>query len=112
MSDAFDDDGNALETGLRARLDSAWEHFLHGTFGLCVADPGSVASIARKEVLQERLSAISNNGSRRSFDANEIPSLRALIDAYAAASMPFSPIEYPHSSRKRLVDDLREILGS
>jgi len=35
-----------------------------------------------------------------------------LIDQYAQASMPFSPLEYARSSRKRLVDDLREKLGA
>lgn len=33
--------------------------------------------------------------------------MHELIDAYAAAAMPFSPIEYPRSSRKRLVENLR-----
>jgi uncharacterized protein (DUF952 family) len=112
MDDAFDDAGNAIQGGLAKRLESAWEHFLHGTFGLCVADPGSVPAIARKEVLQERLAALTNNGSRRSFAADEARALRTLIDAYAGASMPFSPIEYARSSRKRLVDDLRAHLGS
>ena len=107
MTDAFDEAGKPLDHGLAARLDSAWEHFLYGTFGLCVADPGSVPAIARKEVLQERLAALTNDGARRAFAAEEVPGLRKLIDAYAAASMPFSPIEYPRSSRKRLVDDLR-----
>jgi hypothetical protein len=36
--------------------------------------------------------------------------VRTLLDviaAYEVAAMPFSPIEYAQSSRKRLVDDLR-----
>ena len=75
-----------------------------GTFGDALA-------IARKEVLQEQLTAMTQNGARRAFDPAEIPALRQLIDDYAEASMPFSPIEYSRSSRKRLVDDLRRAVG-
>jgi hypothetical protein len=111
LRDAFDDSGRPLGSGLRARLDSAWEHFIHGTFGLCVANPQSALDIARKEVLQEQLTAWTENGAKHAFAAADLPALMQLIDAYEAASMPFSPIEYPRSSRKRLVDDLRARLN-
>lgn len=65
------------------------------------------AAIARKEILQEKLMALSDNGTRERFDASERRQLLRLIGAYARASMPFSPVEYPRSRRKRLVDDLR-----
>jgi hypothetical protein len=111
LDDAFDDASRPLATGLRARLDSAWDHFIHGTFGLCVANPESAHNIARKEVLQEQLTALTNNGAKHAFAAADLPALMQLIDAYEAASMPFSPIEYSRSSRKRLVDDLRARLN-
>ena len=82
-------------------------YFFNGTFGLCVADPSSGAGIAEKELLQERLVELTGNGSRVADTADENHKLLALIDAYARSSMPFSPAEYPRSSRKRLVDDLR-----
>lgn len=107
LPDAFDASGKRIPAALNARLDAAWEHFQHGTFGLCVANPVDALAIARKEVLQEKLTALTQNGAKQSFDAAEIPLIRQLIDDYAAASMPFSPIEYARSSRKRLVDDLR-----
>jgi uncharacterized protein (DUF952 family) len=111
LTDAFDASGNRIPAGLNARLDSAWEHFRRGTFGLCVANPVDALAIARKEVLQEKLTAATQNGAKRSFDAAEIPAIRQLIDDYAESSMPFSPIEYSRSSRKRLVDDLRRAVG-
>ncbi len=107
LRDSFADDGAPLADGLRARTDAAWTHFLHGTFGLCVANPISEAHIAYKEVLQEKLTAQSDNGVRTLFAPPEVAPLLELIDAYAAASMPFSPVEFGRSSRKRLVDDLR-----
>lgn len=107
LRDSFADDGTPIADGLRARTDAAWTHFLNGTFGLCVANPISEAHIAYKEVLQEKLSAQSDNGRRSLFAPPEVAPMLELIDAYAAASMPFSPVEYGRSSRKRLVEDLR-----
>jgi hypothetical protein len=110
IADSFDDTGAPRHAGLQVRLDSAWKFFLNGTFGLCVANPISEAHIAYKEVLQEKLVAISENGSRSVFapqEARKVEEAHALIDAYAAAAMLFSPVEYPVSSRKRLVEDFR-----
>ncbi|WP_028104323.1 DUF6058 family natural product biosynthesis protein [Pseudoduganella violaceinigra] len=106
MADSFTDDGAVLEEGMRKRLDSMWTHFLAGTFGLCVANPVSEQAIAQKEVLQEKLTALSGNGARADFSPDEAAGLLELIDAFAQSAMPFSPVEYPLSSRKRLVDDL------
>lgn len=107
MADSFADDGTVLEEGMRKRLDAIWTHFLQGTFGLCVANPVSEQAIARKEVLQEKLTALSGNGARSDFAPGEVPGMLELIEAFALSAMPFSPVEYPMSSRKRLVDDLR-----
>lgn len=84
-----------------------WEHFLQGTFGLCVANPLSEEAIAWKEVLQEKLTTLSDNGARAVFSAPKAQAMLELIDAYAQSAMPFSPVEYSVSSRKRLVEDLR-----
>ena len=101
-----------IHAGLRVRTDAAWEYFLNGTFGLCVACPISEAHIAYKEVLQEKLTQSSDNGRKTAFSPPQAQATRELIDAYAAASMPFSPIEYASSSRKRLVEDLGAHLGA
>ena len=107
LRDSFDDSGAPIVDGLRARTDSAWTYFLNGTFSLCVANPMSEAHIAWKEVLQEKLVQQSGNGSKTLLPQVQAQQMHALIDAYAAAAMPFSPIEYALSSRKRLVEDLR-----
>ena len=107
LRDSFDDSGVPIAEGLRARSDSAWAYFLNGTFSLCVANPMSEAHIAWKEVLQEKLAQQSVNGSKTLLPPAQAQQMHALIDAYAAAAMPFSPIEYALSSRKRLVEDLR-----
>jgi len=106
-----------LELGLRdyfkepeiieKKIQDFLPYFLNGTFGLCIADPSSGTSIARKEVLQHQLTELTENGSNPSPKATSKSELLQLIDDYAISSMPFSPAEYERSSRKRLVDDLR-----
>ena len=101
-------DSAVLEEKVSQFLPAFW----NGTFGLCVADPSSGAGIARKEILQERLTAITGNGSNSHPRRVSKQALLALMDAYADAAMPFSPAEYDRSSRKRLVDDLRPIVAA
>ncbi|MCH8618112.1 DUF6058 family natural product biosynthesis protein [Undibacterium sp. TS12] len=107
IADSFEPDGTIKTTGLTERVEFSWKHFLLGTFGLCVANPVSEAAIANKEILQEKLSALSENGAKASFSQAEAAELLPLVDAFAAAAMWFSPAEYHLCSRKRLVDDFR-----
>ncbi|MBA5689029.1 DUF6058 family natural product biosynthesis protein [Rugamonas apoptosis] len=106
LPDCFAEDGTVLAEGIAKRMQSIWAHFMHGTFGLCVANPVSEGAIARKEVLQEKLTALSTNGTRFAYSADEALVMLDLIDEFADSAMPFSPIEYPVSSRKRLVENL------
>ncbi|NIJ78326.1 hypothetical protein FHT08_003460 [Xanthomonas campestris] len=113
--------GRELETGLRAHIEDTdaiekkiqgfIPYFLDGTFGLCVADPSLGMEIARKEMLQERLTSLTEAGSNPAPEEIGRDALLQLIDAYADSAMPFSPVEYARSSRKRLVDDLRPLVA-
>ncbi|RVU33581.1 hypothetical protein EOE67_16320 [Rheinheimera riviphila] len=99
-----------IETKIEAYL----PYFFNGTFGLCIADPSTGAGIVKKEMLQEKLIALTANGSIAApVDASkqQKQQLSTLIDDYADSAMPFSPAEYERSSRKRLVDDLRQTLA-
>ena len=107
LRDSFEENGAPIAEGVLTRTDSAWKYFLNGTFALCVANPISEAHIAYKEVLQEKLTQQSENGSKTMFSPQQARAMHELIDAYAAAAMFFSPVEYALSSRKRLVEDLR-----
>jgi Family of unknown function (DUF6058) len=107
LVDAFDENGRPLAKGLEARIASYWQSFLQGIFGLCVANPVSEREISHKEILQEKLTTLTENGKRCTDLPIRKDELLLLISQYEASSMPFSPVEYPISSRKRLVDDLR-----
>jgi Family of unknown function (DUF6058) len=111
LKDCFADDGSLIPDGYAARFAYTWDHFLHGTYGVCVAHPTAELAIARKEVLQEKLTALTENGTRTDYLASELPELQQTLDDYDRAAMPFSPVDYPLSSRKRLIDDVRNSLG-
>lgn len=106
LLDAFTMAGISGEAAT-AKVASFLPHFFNGTFALCAANPANGYAIARKELLQERLSALTNNGANAHPAGVSQAELQQLIDDFAAACMPFSPAEYARSSRKRLVDDLR-----
>lgn len=105
LPDAFDEDGAPIEGGLNKRIDAMLNAHRSGVFSICVARPDWVAVIVRKEILQEKLVDLTQDGAALPKDY-PLDDLANLIDAYEKVSMPFTPLEYPISSRKRLVDDL------
>lgn len=110
LPDCFDDTGIAISVGIEQRINTNWQHFVNGVFSLCVAKPDSIANIVHKEVLQEKLTTLSGDGKRTDYKGENLHVLYRLIDDYADSAMPFSPTEFPKSSRKRLVDDVRKTL--
>ncbi|MGN7832435.1 DUF6058 family natural product biosynthesis protein [Pseudoxanthomonas sp. 22568] len=106
LPDSFDDHGTPIAAGLDTRTAGAWDAFRQGIFGLCVADPATEQAIATKEILQEALTTLRERHLRDAPGADiDRTAALALIQRYARAAMPFSPLEYPRSSRKRLVED-------
>jgi hypothetical protein len=99
-------DGNFDEQSYETAFGTVWQHFLAGTFSLCVCDATDEARIAEKECLQMRLTEATGNGAKLAYTASESKAVQHLIERYLLASMPFSPIEYARSSRKRLVEDV------
>ena len=99
-------------SAVEVKVASLLPHFFNGTFGLCVAAPSSGAGIAKKEFLQDKLVALTRNGTETEPAGIRRSELLKLVDDYANAAMPFSPAEYDRSSRKRLVDDFRLLLAS
>jgi hypothetical protein len=107
LEDSFDKGGHAISNGLEQRSAHAWNYFLSGVLGICVARPSDEESIARKDVIQEALTVLSDNGQKHTYERAVKDRVLALMSMYEQACMPFAPIEYPLSSRKRLVNDLR-----
>lgn len=105
-------DGGFDDAGYDAQFDAVWTHFLAGTYSLCVRDAVDETRIAGKETLQLRLSAATDGGTKTGYSDAETQTVRCLISRYIEASMPFSPIEYRLSSRRRLVEDVLPHLRS
>jgi hypothetical protein len=111
LPDTFSDSGAPNEARLEERFEETWDALIEGVYSLCVADPSTERSIARKEMLQEHLQDVSASvAAGVALSSSESHRVLDLIQHYADAAMPFAPPEYPRSSRKRLVEDLSRAL--
>lgn len=103
---------NQLDPQAFARqFEEVYRDWIDGVHGICVTDAASPATVATKEVLQTYLSLQTANGTRTEFTSEERERLTAAVEQYAQVLMPFSPHEYPRTSRKKWVDDLTTQLG-
>jgi hypothetical protein len=109
LADAFDEVGVPKLDGLTDRLDAMVHAYSAGIFSICIANLESSEGIIRKEILQEKLQQ--QFDCTEGIDAPDRLQLRQDISAYSEACMPFAPVEYPISSRKRLVEDLSKRFG-
>ena len=100
LHDCFDKDGGVIFEALQKRLGDFWRYYQQGVFGLCVSDPSSIGTIVEKELLQEALTQLMDSDAKGHRDLHQIPTLQ---QRYAKACMPFTAIEFPRSSRCRLL---------
>ncbi len=89
-------------------LKNKWRHFLEGTYGLCVKEPTTARSITRKLIAVSRLAQLTNDGKKKSFLPEERGQVISAMREFDAVVAKFDPVNYPISSRKRLLDDLRK----
>jgi hypothetical protein len=94
---------NRMPEASAEHLAAEWEHFLAGTYGLCTTT-GLPEQIAAKE---SAVITIKSMCERVLTDA-EREILRIAVNQLDAASAPFAPHEVARSSRRRLVDEVRE----
>lgn len=96
-----------LAPGAGADVAAAWANFLDGTYGLCTRS-GLPEEIAAKEWAAGMIEAIIAQGVADAADEHELAMLRHAVDTLDAASSAFAPHERERSSRRRLVDVVRE----
>jgi hypothetical protein len=99
---------NVNELGSDAHIDSEWNHFLAGTYGVCTVS-GLPEDIAAKEAAVVLIRAILTD--ERVLTASERERLRGAVDLLDSVSAPFAPHEVARSSRRRYVDDVRAKYG-
>ncbi|AIS58443.1 hypothetical protein JV59_25935 (plasmid) [Vibrio coralliilyticus] len=95
---------------LQAMATTTWHHHRQGTYGVCVRQPSSVAAIIEKQVAVEALTRITNHGQKSRYTEQECGEWRQWAEVYDRVAMPFSPVDYAQSSRKRLIDDVLDSL--
>ncbi|TMN39945.1 DUF6058 family natural product biosynthesis protein [Pseudoalteromonas sp. S2755] len=93
-----------LDQDIDAHLESEWQHFLGGIYGLCTKT-GLPEDIANKEaaivIINEYLAQDEH------LSPDELTNLHQVVDLLDEASALFAPHERERSSRKRLIDDVR-----
>ncbi len=103
----FDDKGIFIESLLKKKAAQTCSEHLSGAYGVCVVNPNSVSAIIEKQIAVRRLTSVTENGNKQKFsDQQQTEFLRA-AERFDQVAMPFSPADYPHSSRRRLLDDIR-----
>ena len=90
--------------------DYVWPHWLNGTWGICVYGSDSMQNVARKTIAVERMRALTDNGSKTGYSAEETKFVVSAIEEYNAIVPPFSPHDRHESSRARLVEQALKIL--
>lgn len=88
-----------------AHLQTEWEAFLDGTYGLCSAS-GLPEDIAAKEAATALIRELTESGGE--VDRSR---LRKAVDLLNRAAAPFAPHEVARSSRRRYVDGVRAAYG-
>ncbi|MCF2909257.1 DUF6058 family natural product biosynthesis protein [Pseudoalteromonas sp. DL2-H2.2] len=96
-----------LTTSLSSHIADEWQHFLNGTYGLCTKT-GLPEDIAAKEFAIIKINELCELKTLNQADREVLTFAVNLLDGVSA---PFAPHERAHSSRQRLVDELRAMHG-
>ncbi|MGF7483963.1 DUF6058 family natural product biosynthesis protein [Providencia sp. SP181] len=95
------------ESEFSALLESEWQHFLNGTYGVCTKDC-SPEHIAVKDITIRIIDRVTNKQQKESVLGDELKLLTMSVNLLDAVSSPFAPHERNRSSRKRCIELVRE----
>jgi len=93
-----------LNDNVIEHINAEWQHFLNGTYGLCTRS-GLPEDIASKELAIIEISRLNNLDKLTISQLTKLKSMVGLLDKSSAL---FAPQERSKSSRRRLIDDVRE----
>nr|WP_246240017.1 DUF6058 family natural product biosynthesis protein [Pseudoalteromonas caenipelagi] len=92
-----------LNIKLAEHVESEWQHFLSGTYGLCTRS-GLPEDIAAKELAIAQINELTLT---EHLSAAELNALAKAVDLLDKVSAHFAPHERHRSSRHRLIDEVR-----
>ncbi|HGY1165007.1 TPA: DUF6058 family natural product biosynthesis protein [Citrobacter braakii] len=95
------------ESEFSVLLESEWQHFLNGTYGVCTKD-SSPEHIAVKDMTIRIIDRVTNKQRKESVLGDDLKLLTISVNLLDAVSSPFAPHERNRSSRKRCVELVRE----
>jgi len=105
MADLFRSDGSVGGDAVEALLDSEWNHYMDGTYGLCTRS-ASVREIATKEITIARIKQLAARLEQSPSEAARAELAQA-VDLLDSVSAPFAPHEVSRSSRQSYITDIR-----
>lgn len=91
----------------QALIDSEWNYYLDGTYGLCTKT-ASVEEIATKEAMIRKINYLTDDMKMTELNEQERRELTIATDMLDSVSSQFAPHERPLSSRFRYIDQVRE----
>lgn len=105
MADVFKTDGTVGGRAAESLLNSEWNHYLDGTYGLCTRS-ASVREIAMKEIMIARIKHLSAQLEQKPVDTLRADLAQA-VDMLDSVSAPFAPHEVSRSSRQSYITDIK-----
>ncbi len=99
----FNADGVPDGETLEAFIDSEWQHYLNGTYGLCTKN-GDFTEIALKEVM---IAKIKHLAESETLTNDLLEELKEAVDLLDTVSADFAPFEKDRSSRAKYIDAVR-----
>lgn len=102
----FDNEQSINEVAYEREFQDILLYWRNGTYGLCTQNMINEESLFHKKLTQKWLKKITQDGSKKIYSAYEVEELKMALMKYESCLMPFSPLDYPLSSRKFLIDDI------
>lgn len=107
LAHLFTENGDVAGKAADQLLDSEWQHYLDGTYGLCTKS-AMAEDIAAKEIMITKIKWLIDRLESDEADQEALlPQLKRSVDLLDHISMPFAPHERERSSRGKYIDSVR-----
>ncbi len=105
MTEYVDETGVIKQADLDVFLNSEWQGYLEGIYGLCTNEP-TPENIAMKEMMIRRIRLLTSEGAKASLSVQGLQALKEIICALDAVLSPFAPYERPYSTREKWINSI------
>lgn len=106
----FDINQTLLDDVFEKEFQEILFYWRNGTYSLCVKNMVNEDRLFHKKLTQRWLKKLTHDGTKKEYTSEEKANLKIALAKYEEYIMPFSPFEYPMSSKKNLVDNIKLLL--